>query len=77
MNLESEINVNNISKVLYNIIIQRQSVVLQTSERQFGFKSMSSTVLYTSMITETIEYYNEIGPKPVLCSFARRKKGIC
>ena len=53
-----------ISKILDNIIIQRQSVVLQTSNHQFRFKPKSSTVLCTSMITGTIEYYNEMGDKP-------------
>ena len=32
-----------ISKILYNIIIQRQSVVLQTSNHQFRFKPKSSS----------------------------------
>ena len=41
-----------ISKILDNIIMQSQSVVLQTSDYQFGFKPKSSTMLCTSMITK-------------------------
>ena len=56
-----------LSKVLDYIIIDNQKLELQTSDYQFGFKSKSSTVLCTTMVTETIQYfYTENGCKGVL-----------
>ena len=40
-----------------HIIIDNQVHSLSTSDYQFGFKSHSSTVLYTTMVNETIQYY--------------------
>ena len=54
-----------LSKVLDYIIIDNQKLALQTSDYQFGFKSKSSTVLCTTMVTETIQYYTENGCKGV------------
>ena len=54
-----------LSKVLDYIIIDNQKLALQTSGYQFGFKSESSTVLCTTMVTETIQYYTENGCKGV------------
>ena len=54
-----------LSKVLDYIIIDNQKLALQTLDYQFGFKSKSSTVLCTTMVTETIQYYTENGCKGV------------
>ena len=54
-----------LSKVLDYVIIDNQKLALQTSDYQFGFKSKSSTVLCTTMVTETIQYYTENGCKSV------------
>ena len=48
-----------LSKIFDNIIIERLSLVLSTSNHQFGFKSKSSTVLCSTMVIETIQYYLE------------------
>ena len=52
-------------KILDNIIIERQAIALSTSDYQFGFKSGSSTVLCSTMVIETIQYYLENGGKSV------------
>ena len=54
-----------LSKILDHIIIDQQSQFLTTSNYQFGFKPKLSTVLCTSMINETIQYYTANGGKPV------------
>ena len=36
-----------------------------TSDHQFGFKPNSSTVLCTTMLVETVQYYDENGRQPV------------
>ena len=54
-----------LSKVLDYIIIDNQKLALQTSDYQFGFKPKSPTVLCTTMVTETIQYYTENGCKGV------------
>ena len=54
-----------LSKVLDYIIFDNQKLALQTSDYQFGFKSKSSTVLCTTMVTETIQYYTVNGCKGV------------
>ncbi len=54
-----------LGKVLDHVILCRQSDILKSSEYQFGFKPKSSTVLCTTMVTETIQYYTEKGCKPV------------
>ena len=40
-----------------NVIIERQQDFLSTSNYQFDFKAKSSTVLCTTMVNETIQYY--------------------
>ena len=45
--------------------IVKQSEVLKTSNYQFGFKANSSTVPCITMVNETVQYYTEIGTKPV------------
>ena len=48
-----------IGKILDHVIIDRLSDCLETSDYQFGFKSKSSTVLCSTMVNETIQYYIE------------------
>ena len=52
-----------------NIIIEQQSLVHSISNHQFGFKSKSSTVLFSTMLglIETIQYYLE--KKCTICIF--------
>ena len=38
---------------------------MKTSNYQFGFKANSSTVLCSTMVNETVQYYTENGAKPV------------
>ena len=45
-----------LSKILDNLIIERQQDFLSTLNYQFGFKAKSSTVLCTTMVNETIQY---------------------
>jgi len=54
-----------LSKILDYIIIEYQSKYLNTSDYQYGFKQKSSTVLCTTMVNETIQYYSVNGAKPV------------
>ena len=54
-----------LSKIFDHVIINSQSEVLKTSDYQYGFKYKSSTVLCSTMVTETIQYYTEKGGKPV------------
>ena len=44
-------------KVFDKIVIEKQFEQLSTSRLQFGYKRNSSTVMYTTMLVETIEYY--------------------
>ena len=54
-----------IGKILDHIIIDRQSEFLKTSDYQCGFKPKSSTILCSTMVNETIQYYTENGGKRV------------
>ena len=54
-----------LGKILDHIIIERQSKALKTSHYQYGFKPNSSTVLCSTMVNETVQYYTENGGKPV------------
>ena len=54
-----------LGKILDHIIIVKQSEALKTSNYQFGFKANSSTVLCSTMVNETVQYYTENGAKPV------------
>ena len=54
-----------LSEILDNVIIKRQEDFLSTSNYQFGFKAKSSTVLCTTMVNETIQYYTEKGGRVV------------
>ena len=54
-----------ISKILDNVIIEQQQFALSTSASQFGFKSKASTVLCSTMVVETVQYYLEKGDHSV------------
>ena len=54
-----------LSKILDFIIIDQQSHSLNTSEYQFGYKPNSSTVLCTTMLVGTVQYYDENGKQTV------------
>ena len=54
-----------LSKIFDNVVIERQQDFLSTSNYQFGFKAKSSTVLCTTMVNETIQYYIENGGQTV------------
>ena len=54
-----------IGKILDHVIIDRLSDCLKTTDYQFGFKSKSSTVLCSTMVNETIQYYIEKGGKRI------------
>ena len=54
-----------LSKILDNIIIEQQYTSLSTSYYQFGFKPNSSTVLCSTMLIVTVQYYLEKGDKSV------------
>ena len=53
------------SKILDNVIIEQQQFALSTSAYQFGFKSKASTVLCSTMVMETVQYYLEKGDHSV------------
>ena len=60
------IAINNvIGKILDHVIIDRLSDCLKTSDYQFRFKSKSSTVLCSTIVNETIQYYIEKGGKRI------------
>ena len=44
-------------KILDNIIFSVQQEELRTSDLQFGYKSESSTILCSTMVIETIQYF--------------------
>ena len=54
-----------LGKFLDHIIIEKRSEALKTCNYQFGFKAKSSTVLCSTMVNETVQYYTENGGKPV------------
>ena len=43
----------------------KQSDALTTSQHQYGFKANCSTVLCSTMVNETVQYYTENGAKRV------------
>ena len=45
------------SKILDETIMSLQSEYLMTSELQFGFKEHSSTIMCSTLLVETVEYY--------------------
>ena len=54
-----------LSNIFDNVVIERQQDFLSTSNYQFCFKAKSSTVLCTTMVNETIQYYIENGGQAV------------
>ena len=54
-----------LSKLLDYVIIEKQNMSLKTLDYQFGFKPEFSTILCTTMVKETIQYYSENRGKPV------------
>ena len=54
-----------LSNILDYIIIDQQAHSLIPSDHQFGYKSNSLTVLCTTMLVETVQYYDENGRQPV------------
>ena len=48
-----------LGKILDHIIIVKQSDSLTTSQHQYGFKANFSTVLCSTMVIETVQYYTE------------------
>ena len=55
-----------LGKILDHIVIVKQSEALKASNYQFGFKANSSTVLCSTVVNETVQYYNiENSAKPV------------
>ena len=46
-------------KILDYVIIEQQQSALSTSAYQFGFNSKASTVLCSTMVVETVQYYLE------------------
>ena len=44
-------------KILDNIILSVQQEELKTSDLQFGYKSESSTIMCSTMVIETIQYF--------------------
>ena len=56
---------NVIGKILDHVIIDRQSECLKTCDYQFGFKPKASTVLCSTMVNETIQYYTKNDGNPV------------
>ena len=48
-----------LGKILDHIIIVKQSDALTTSQHQYGFKANSSTVLCSTMVNETVQYYTD------------------
>ena len=48
-----------LGKVFDTIILDKLQMSLETDILQLGFKNNSSTVICTSILKETIDYYNE------------------
>ena len=54
-----------LGKILDRIIIVKQSDTLTTSQHQYSLKANSSTVLCSTMVIETVQYYTENGARPM------------
>ena len=66
----------NYLEILDYVIINQQSDSLCTSDYQFGFKSHSSTMLCSTMLIETIQYYDENGRQPLYVLFLDARKAF-
>ena len=49
-----------LGKILDNIIITSQTNVLKTSDLQFGYKSNCSTIMCSTLVIETIQYFTQM-----------------
>ena len=58
-----------LTKILDFVIIDQQVDSLAKSDYQFGFKSHSSTILCSTMLIETSQYYDEYGSQAVYVLF--------
>ena len=65
-----------LSKILDYVIIDQQSDSLGTNNYQFGFKFHSSTMLCSTMLIETIQYYDENGRQPLYVLFLDARKAF-
>ena len=65
-----------LSKILDYVIIDQQANSLATSDYQFGFKSHSSTMLCSTMLIETIQYYDKNGRQVVYALFLDASKAF-
>jgi len=61
--------------MLDNIILDRYHVQLMSCDRQFGFKSKSSTHLCSMVLKETVAYYVQ-NRNPVFCTFLDSTKAF-
>ena len=48
-----------LSKLLYYVIIKPKNILFKSSDYQFGFKPEFTSILSTTMVTKTIQYYSE------------------
>ena len=58
---------NSICKLIDIVFIDKYSDALYTSQLQFGFKKNRSTVLYTSVLLETVSYFTQINSDVYAC----------
>ena len=65
-----------LSKILDYVINDQQANSLATSDYQFGLKSHSSTMLCSTMLIETIQYYDENGKQPLYVLFLDASKAF-
>ena len=65
-----------LSKILDFVIIDQKVDSLATSDYQFGFKSHASTILCSTMLIETIQYYDENGRQAVYVLFLDASKAF-
>jgi len=63
------------SKIFDNIVLERHSDELMSSELQFSFKASSSTNMCSMALKENIAYYNA-HHTPVLCTFLDASKAF-
>ena len=62
-------------KILNNIIITSQRNVIKTSDLQFGYKSNCSTIMCSTLVIETIQYFTQM-QSPVYVLFIDASKHL-
>ena len=62
-------------KIFDNIVLERHSGELMSSELQFGIKARNFTNMYSMVLKETIAYYN-VHQSPVFCTFLDASKAF-